>query len=94
MPNADYLEGSAPNDVKTDDDLKFDLFKKNAEFLASNQRNIMKRANKLERAGSFRATEKMVESLLERGNRVLNRLCGKFKKSEALESLTHRGKVT
>ena len=59
LPNADYLEGVAPNDVKKDDDLKFDLFKKNAEFLASNQRNMIKRADKLQQAGSFRATEKI-----------------------------------
>ena len=50
VPNEAYLGGSAPKSVKDDEALMFDLYKKNAEFLATNQRKMMQRAGKLEKA--------------------------------------------
>ena len=57
VPNEEYLEGSAPQNVEGDDNLMFNLYKQNAKFLAMHQRNMMQRASKLEEAGSFRATD-------------------------------------
>ena len=48
VPNEAYLDGSAPKSVKDDETLMFDLCKKSAEFLATNQRKMMQRAGKLE----------------------------------------------
>ena len=57
IANEIYLEGSAPKDVEDDKLLMFDLYKKNAGFLAGNQRRMMQRADKLEKSGFFRATD-------------------------------------
>ena len=53
VPNEIYLEGPAPRSVKDDEILMLDLYKKNAEFLASNQRKMTQRAGKLEKAWFF-----------------------------------------
>ena len=58
MPNEEYLEGVAPNDVgKSNEDLMDHLQMKNQEFTQHNKKNSEKRAAKLEEAGGFRAME-------------------------------------
>ena len=67
LPNEEYLEGVAPTDVKDNDELMFSLLKKNARYLALNQRNMMQRATKPKEAGAFRAT--IATSKFQRGHR-------------------------
>ena len=57
LPNNDYLEGGAPNNVADSKDLTEELRRKNQEFTTLNQERMEKRAEKLKEAGSFRAME-------------------------------------
>ena len=57
LPNEDYLEGVAPNDVGKSRDLIDHLQMKNQEFTHHNQERADRRAAKLEEAGGFRAME-------------------------------------
>ena len=56
-PMEDYLEGQAPADVSTNEDLTDVLKEKNAKYSAFNRRRSEKRARVLEEAGQFRPME-------------------------------------
>ena len=56
-----YLQDQAPNEVKDNKNLQFDLKLENAQYMAQNEKNIEDRQSKLYKEGAFRIPEPLTE---------------------------------